>query len=258
MYKFLYSINYFLLTFYLLILWQIIEGIIFIKKNEYRKYQISKRKIFRNLNRLLVFKILTYGNLIRLILSFTFIIFNQFLQIELYSIIIYFLIFQSFYNYFTPLIIDISDKLALIITFGLFLGFILDKNLALIFISLNVVLIYFFTGLKKLYSKEWRNGEALFLITNTEYYGNYHLAKLFNNSKVTKIVISWYIILIQLSFPLLFLDIRLLFFYLLNGIIFHFSLFVIMRLYNFFIVFIMSYPSIIYVYYFINNCNILK
>ena len=129
------SAKYIVATYVIICIWQIIEGCVFIKKKSYRKNEISKRRLFSwNYSLARVFKVFYVFDYVRVLLALIVIISSLFFDEYLSFLITFFLFFQSFYNYFFKLIIDVSDKLTLIIILGLQIEFLFGNNTGVIFI----------------------------------------------------------------------------------------------------------------------------
>ncbi|WP_394363726.1 HTTM domain-containing protein [Flavobacterium oreochromis] len=159
--------------------------------------------------------------------------------------IFFFLHIFLFLSYFR-LYSDTSDKLQFFTLIGLIIGFSYSNYLGILFIALNVLVIYFFTGINKIKSKPWLNGSAIFMVMNIETYGNKKIAKFLYKKKYFQKILSWLIILFQLSFPLCLINKNFCIIYLTLGFIFHLSNMIIMKLHNFFWLFIATYPCIYY------------
>ena len=151
------------------------------------------------------------------------------------------------------LIIDTSDRLMLIVLLGVFICFTYKYNAGLIFISVNSLLVYFFTGYKKLISSLWRNGDAIFIIMNTEIYGKYNIASFVKDKKKLRLIICWSTILFQLTFPLTLFNEYILITYLVLGLFFHLFIAITMKLHNFLYAFISTYPAIYFLSIYFSN-----
>ena len=138
---------------------------------------------------------------------------------------------------------DTSDKIQFQILIGLTVVFF-SISLALCYITSIIMLTYFFTGINKMKSKSWRNGDAIFQVINTESFGNEKLSELIYHKTNKQKIISWSLILFQFTFPICVLNSKICIIYLIIGFVFHFFNMIILKLHNFFWVFISTYPCI--------------
>lgn len=221
------------------------ESIISLLKKEYRSIQSNYKRSAKSIVRESIFKvILCLTGLAISLTDFTTYLKPLILLILLILHLNYFKFFKS--------IIDISDRHLGMINIGLIIScFYLD--LGLYFIAINTLLVYFFTGYHKLKSRTWRSGEALSLIMNTKTYGNHKLFTFLDSYKYLSIIFSWFIICFQIFFLLAILNLKMTIVLLVLGFFFHLFNLLIMRLYTFFLSFVMCYPSIIVFSNFINS-----
>lgn len=173
------------------------------------------------------------------------------LNIQKSTILLLISIFLFLYNFFFlsyfRLYSDTSDKLQFFTLIGLIIGFSFSNYWGILFIASNVLMIYFFTGFNKIKSKPWQNGSAIFMVMNIETYGNKVIAEFLYKKKCIQKIISWLIILFQLSFPLCLINKKVCLAYLALGFAFHLANMIVMKLHNFFWLFIATYPCIYYV-----------
>ncbi|MGG8496972.1 hypothetical protein ACQY1Q_11175 [Tenacibaculum sp. TC6] len=223
-----------LLFFYI---WHIQESVIFLLKLNYRVVQglYRVRKTFLHL--------FIFSNFF-LCLSGLFFLYGS---IDLKTLIVLIMILFShlIYFYFFRSIIDTSDRHIGMLNIGLVLA-VFQNDLGMIFIGVNTLILYFFTGYNKLLSFKWRTGKALREVMNTKNYGHEKIADFLESNKKISLIISWSIIVIQLSFCLAIFNKTLLIFYITIGFLFHLCNLVVMRLHSFFLAFLASYPSIIF------------
>ncbi|MFD2909765.1 hypothetical protein ACFSX9_13590 [Flavobacterium ardleyense] len=168
-----------------------------------------------------------------------------------WSLFLLLFIIQLIFNLRNIYSLSGADQMQNIILFGLLIiSFNINSNIAsltVFFISVQMLLSYFFTGFHKIKSKKWRNGDALLLVLNSETFGNSTFQKLLYNNKFISIIISWVIILVQLSFIIvLFINPQLTVYFLTILFLFHLSIAFSMGLNHFFWVFVSSYPIIYY------------
>lgn len=93
------------------------------------------------------------------------------------------------------------------------------SNFSLLVCKIQLCLIYILSGFDKLTSAAWRSGDAVFSITNLDYFMNPHLS--ISASKGLYMVMAWMIILFELSFPVLIWFKRFRVYALAGGVIFH-------------------------------------
>jgi len=237
-----------LITFCLVCLWHFIEGLIFLLKKDFRKTQVVKRTLFKYpISKIVFSKILYYGNNVRILSCLIGLIFAFFFK-EIPIVLIYFiLIYQIIHNIMLRAIVETSDRMVILVVLGIVLSLTFEIRLGLFFIAGNAILAYFFTGYKKIIAPLWRNGEALFMVMNTETFGNKYIAQFLMRNKSICLILSWSIILIQLTFPFAVVNEYLLVSYLVVGFLFHLSVMLIMKLHSFFFSFLSTYPSLVYI-----------
>ena len=146
---------------------------------------------------------------------------------------------------------DGSDQLRLI-CFGI-LAFcsLLDKessyHYALIFISLQVIISYFTSGMCKLMSSYWRQGDALANILNNYTYGSENFATTLKKHKNINKILTYSPILFMITFPFCFLipEIDVLLISLSLMFTFHLGTSLLMGLNDFILTFPATYPCLI-------------
>jgi hypothetical protein len=156
--------------------------------------------------------------------------------------------FQSYRNVFGG---DGADQVLIVVWIGLFVELALCSLLhrasfvGLIAIAAQSTLSYAVSGIAKLISKEWRNGEAATLIFRTQSYGHPVIYRAASRSRVFKVCLCWTTIAYECFFPAWILMPRAgVFAILAAGVIFHASNAVFMRLNVFFWAFVSTYPAI--------------
>lgn len=118
------------------------------------------------------------------------------------------------------------------------------------FIALQTVISYFSSGVHKLRSVIWRSGDAVVGIFSARMYGNRWVYLILQKFGLLAFVLSWSIIVFEISFVFVFIgEPKLTIFMLLSGIAFHLSTAVFMGLNNFLFAFLSTYPAIIYSVY---------
>lgn len=138
---------------------------------------------------------------------------------------------------------DASDNVQFYILSGLLISQFSPK-FGLIIIVTVMLIIYHMMGFFKLKSEIWRKGDAIFNVINTETFGMPLFALFLKKNYKIKIISSWTIILLQLTFPFCLISQEICFFYLISGFVFHLFIMVVMKLHNFFWVFVSTYPCI--------------
>jgi hypothetical protein len=115
------------------------------------------------------------------------------------------------------------------------------------FIALQACLSYATSGLAKLASPTWRQGDALLRILSTETYGCERLARLLQQRRWLQSSLCWSVILVETLFPLaLVLPAPWAWVFLGGGIVFHLLCAAIMGFNSFLWAFGATYPAIVY------------
>lgn len=120
---------------------------------------------------------------------------------------------------------------------------VIISNFAFLFCKIHLSLIYVLSGFDKLTSAAWRSGDAIYSITNLEFFINPHVSIPVNKSLY--LILAWIIILFELSFPVLiwFKQTRL--YAIAAGIIFHLVIIFVLSLPDFGLVMILLYSLFI-------------
>jgi hypothetical protein len=143
-----------------------------------------------------------------------------------------------------------SDYMGLIILISLLIANI-SKNpnyklASIYYLCFQVSSSYFLAGFVKIKNKDWRNGTSLKkFISNTIYTNNKKIVTFTCNNNVN-MILSIVIILWELSFPLAFLDSKFAIFILCFGFIFHLINAYILGLNRFLIIWVATYPAILF------------
>jgi hypothetical protein len=148
---------------------------------------------------------------------------------------------------------DGSDQMSSIILITIFLcvgphstPFLLQ--LGLWFLALEACLSYTASGIAKIGSEQWRNGEAVFRILNTGAYGIPWVARFLEPRKRLNFLLAWSVVGVESLFPLvLILPEPWNWNFLVWGAIFHLMTAVVMGLNSFFWAFVATYPAIVYI-----------
>ena len=174
-----------------------------------------------------------------------------FLSIESDALPLFILIIISIHFAFSEFMIasslDASKHL-----FLLFLGIVIIGELIELAINqieflvkLQLVLVYFIAGIAKLFSQEWKNGEALQKILRSDIFYSERWSSIFSNHIFSKLM-CWLTIIWELSSLLLLVNNEMIITsWLVIGFLFHLSLFYILKLNLFFFVFMAVYSFII-------------
>jgi hypothetical protein len=146
---------------------------------------------------------------------------------------------------------DGSDQMQTTIFGGLTIFYIsqdpLVKQFCLFFICFQALIAYMTAGYAKLSSSVWRRGTAIFVILNTQSFGNQACAQILEKHALLRIAICWSVIIFECTFPLLvFTDVRTCWLFIAAGILFHLSVALFMGLNTFFWSFIATYPAILF------------
>jgi hypothetical protein len=146
-----------------------------------------------------------------------------------------------------------ADQMAGIITVALFIGLVFPGTLfaaqaSAWFIAAQATLAYLSSGLSKAFSHSWRSGRSLFLILNTELFGNRTLLRFFEKRPALASIVNWLVIPGWLIFPSVYIipspyNLIILCF---TGSM-HVAIALAMRLNGFPWFFIATYPLVVYV-----------
>ncbi|MBA4053597.1 MAG: hypothetical protein C0490_02695, partial [Marivirga sp.] len=112
-------------------------------------------------------------------------------------------------------------------------------NLALLFCQLQVVFIYFISGLDKILSETWRSGEAFAYIRHLEVLYNPVLPAFFEN-ELWNPLLSWTTILFELLLVILIWTKKFRIPVLISGMIFHFFIWIVLSLPDFAVIMMIS------------------
>jgi hypothetical protein len=114
-------------------------------------------------------------------------------------------------------------------------------HFARMFCMIYVCSIYFIAGLDKITSESWRSGEAISLIGKLRYVVAPRLADSFPTGAGVKMILSWTVIIFELSFAILVWLRQTRLWLLLFGAIFHLAIFYILSLPDFGLIMVLSY-----------------
>ena len=144
-----------------------------------------------------------------------------------------------------------ADSLTLLTLLCLFISRFFESSPmiakgALLYLSLQVLLSYFFSGLMKLKNPKWRNGQALTAILNSNYYSvpTGFCAQKINVSSMK--LLSQLILVFELIFPLLFLNSTTSLLAFAAAILFHLINIYLFGLNRFFYAWLAAYPALWY------------
>jgi len=106
-------------------------------------------------------------------------------------------------------------------------------------------LAYFVSGYFKLVSPQWRNGQAIFDVLNTETFGRPNMAELIQDKTNLQKTVTWCTLVFELMFPLvLFTPYPVVYIFFLGGVLLHGGIALVMGLNSFFWAFIATYPAL--------------
>lgn len=148
---------------------------------------------------------------------------------------------------------DGSDQMSSIILVTIFLcvgphstPFLLQ--LGLWFLVLEACLSYSASGIAKIFSGQWRSGDAVFRILNTGAYGIPWVARFLEPRKRLNFFLAWSVVGVESLFPfVLVLPEPWNWSFLVWGAVFHLMAAVVMGLNSFFWAFAATYPAIVYI-----------
>jgi hypothetical protein len=215
---------------------------------QYNKLILVKRRYFKSIyqNFPYIFNFKGYFTLMVIRLICLLLLFYSFH----WSIYLILFIIQLIFNLRNIYSLSGADQMQNIILFSLMiLSLNIDSSvssLTVFFISLQLLISYFFAGFHKIKSKKWRNGDALLLVLNSETFGNYRILNFLYHNKKIAVFLCWIIILIQLTFIVsFFLLPNSVLIYLSILFLFHLNIAFSMNLNHFFWVFISGFPFLI-------------
>ena len=216
-----------------------------------RSFLLSKNLWSVSLNKLLDFPVVLLvlaarlGSLILLILF----IGDALLEPLLLVIIILSILLVNYRHIYGQ---DGSDQMLSIIFITLLLNsffssYYLVTELCIVFIAFQSCLSYCTAGIAKLVGEKWRSGTAVFEIFNTNTYGTILVANFLKQYPGISRIMSWIVILVESSFPLvLVVGYPLALFFIVWGIVFHIMNAFIMGLNTFLWAFLATYPAILF------------
>lgn len=108
-----------------------------------------------------------------------------------------------------------------------------------LFIKVEIALIYFLSGYDKLTTASWRNGNAIFSVANLDYFSNPNFS--LQLSGLSAVVVVWIVILFEISFTFFIWFKKFRNYWLIAGVVFHLAIIVFMGLLDFGLVMIISY-----------------
>lgn len=142
-----------------------------------------------------------------------------------------------------------SDALSTVALICMTIAFLSDGKVALAalwYLSLQVSLSYLKAGFHKVCDKEWRSGDALLSHLTNPLYTPTLVHRIFARLPKAVFLLSWIVILFELTFPLIFLGGNFLVTYLACGLLFHFFISYLMGLNRFLLTWPATYPVLIY------------
>lgn len=143
-----------------------------------------------------------------------------------------------------------ADRMSLLVLCCLCLVYISPtirwKELAFGYLALQLVLSYFISGWVKLINQDWRNGRALSDVFLFSAYPVSESLRNYSNSPRLLLIMSWFVILIEILFPLSLFTSTSLIIMLVITSIFHFTNACLFGLNRFFWIWISAYPAILW------------
>jgi len=113
------------------------------------------------------------------------------------------------------------------------------STFAILFVKVEIALIYFVSGYDKLITASWRNGNAIFSVANFDFFSNPNLSIPLTGWSAW--LIAWLVILFEISFLFFIWFKRFRNYWLIAGVLFHLSIIVFVGLLDFGLVMIISY-----------------
>ncbi len=139
-----------------------------------------------------------------------------------------------------------SDMMIVVILTGLIISLANPdwEKAGVIYIAIHTLYSYFKAGLVKLRSSEWRNGTALPLLLSRSQIGfTKNFAEYLQDQKPIARMLSWAVILFEVSTVLLLIMPQLKLFYFCGAVLFHFTVYLGYGLNRFFWVWLAAWPA---------------
>lgn len=158
------------------------------------------------------------------------------------------LILLSLVAFRSPYSLDGGYQMYLVILFGLSIGSLFGfesivSMYCLYFISAQILLSYFISGITKFISSIWRKGYSIHCIFSTKVYGHAYVYSLIKKYKILAPILSWIVIITELFFfTVIFVDPKHIILYFIGGAVFHIGTGVLMGLNDFLLAFLATYP----------------
>ncbi len=114
-------------------------------------------------------------------------------------------------------------------------------NGASLVIKIQIAIIYFLSGVDKIYSPAWRDGDAIHYMLSIDYLMNPHLAGIFPDVAWLNFSIAWCVISFEILFPFLIWYKRTRLWMLAIGTLFHMGISILLSLVDFGMIMIISY-----------------
>ena len=152
-----------------------------------------------------------------------------------------------------------SDQMTLVVLLPGMLARLLPYNSvavtsAALFIGAEITLSYFASGMAKVRSAEWRSGRALPNIMNHHTYGHPGFGQLLRAYPAPAKVLNALVMAFQVSFFLFFfIPMPFALIYIAGGVMFHACIAYFMRLNQFFVVFVGTYPCLIFAHEYVRQ-----
>ncbi|GEM_PF-6458021 len=221
----------------------------------------SLRKIYRKkkvINILYDKKILILITVSRIVICILLII-NLFIKNKLYSgeslLLFLLIVFELYFRLRCQNRLSSSEHIILFNLFCFTGYFLFHEQIVFHFISIFSIISYTSNGIQKISSVKWRSGIGLKKILKTNIYGSDLLIKVFGENKFVYHILSWFIIIFQLTFSLYLINTQFCIIYLSCGILFHLFLAIFMKLRDFFLAFLSSYPFLLFTFSEIHNIS---
>jgi hypothetical protein len=125
---------------------------------------------------------------------------------------------------------------------------------AALFVGAEITLSYLASGIAKFRSAEWRSGRALPNIMNHHTYGHPGFGRLLRTYPAPARVLTLFVMAFQVSFFLFFfIPMPFALIYIAGGMLFHACIAYFMRLNQFFVVFVGTYPCLIFAHEYVRQ-----
>lgn len=191
-------------------------------------------------------KLFTLSLVLRLLLTLFFIFYPN------YYVVLFFIVTQLLISIrFRGTFNGGSDYMTLIVLVSSFFILYFSEHIKIVegglwFIALQSCLSYFISGVVKVKSSQWRNGQAIAFFINSKFITPYKNSLFQIRVGVLSFLLGWCMIFFEILFPLVLLSKSICIAFLLFGFVFHMLNAYTLGLNRFFLIWITTYPALYY------------